>query len=157
MKTQIISLFAVLALAGASAGSISSGDAVLGIWKTYDAQGEVNCRLEIYKEGEKYFAKIVSLTEPNWPADDDQGMAGKPKNDRHNPNPELRNRPIIGLRFMHDFVYNAAKKMWTDGRIYDPECGKTYKCKMTLTSESKLQVRGYIGISLLGRTEVWTR
>jgi len=157
MKMLIASVLAVLVLAGADAGPTPSGDAILGIWKTYDANGKVNCQLEIYRENKKYCAKIVSLTEPNWPAGDDQGMAGKPKNDRYNPNPELRNRPIVGLRFMHDFVYIAAKSMWTNGRIYDPECGKTYKCKMTLTSANKLEVRGYIGISLLGRTEIWTR
>lgn len=157
MKILITSLLAVLVLAGAAAGPTPSGDAILGVWKTYNAQGKVDCQLEIYKEHDKYCAKIVSLTEPNWPAGDDQGMAGKPKNDRHNPNPELRNRPVVGLRFMHDFVYNAAKKTWTDGRIYDPECGKTYRCKMSLTPENKLEVRGYIGISLLGRTETWTR
>ena len=46
---------------------------------------------------------------------------------------------------------------WAKGTIYDPEDGKTYKCKMTLTDPKTLGVRGYIGISLIGRTTVWTR
>jgi uncharacterized protein (DUF2147 family) len=157
MEKLISSLLAVLVLAGATAGPIPSADAILGIWKTYDAHRKVDCGVEIYKQHDKYFAKIVSLTEPTWPAGDDQGMAGKPKNDRYNPNPDLRNRPILGMQFMHDFIYNAGKNIWADGRIYDPESGKTYKCKLTLTSTNRLEVRGYIGISLLGRTEVWTR
>lgn len=83
-------------------------------------------------------------------------MAGKPKNDRGNPDPNLRDRPIVGLQFMRDFVY-AGDKTWVDGKIYDPESGKTYKCKMTLVDDKHLEVRGFVGISLLGRTVVWTR
>ena len=157
MKKLIASWLGVLILAGASAGSFPAKDGIVGTWNTYDQQGTLESRVEIYKEKDKYFGKIVSLTEPTWPAADDQGMAGKPKNDRHNPNADLRSRRIIGMQIMHDFIYNAGKNVWEDGRIYDPESGKTYKCKLTLTSTNKLEVRGYIGISLLGRTEIWTR
>ena len=157
MKKLITSLLTVLVLASATAGPIPPGDGILGIWKTHDDQGKVDSHVEIYKEHDKYLAKIVSLTESNWPAGDDQGMAGKPKNDRKNPNPDLRSRPIVGMQIMHDCVYNAGKNIWVDGRIYDPESGKTYKCKLSLTSPKTLEVRGFIGISLLGRTETWTR
>ena len=68
--------------------------------------------------------------------------AAKPKGNRNNPKPELRARAIAGLEFMNDFAY-AGKNRWTDGKIYDPEVGKTYSCKMTLVSEKKLEVRGY--------------
>lgn len=157
MKKLITSLLGLWVLAGATAGSFPSGDGILGIWKTYDDRGKTDSSVEIYKEQDKYFAKIVSLTEPTWPAGDDQGMAGKPKNDRYNPNADLRSRPIIGMQIMHDFIYNPGKNIWEDGKIYDPGCGKTYKCKLTLTSPNRLEVRGYVGISLLGRTEIWTR
>jgi uncharacterized protein (DUF2147 family) len=157
MKRLMISLLALLVMARATAGSIASGDEILGIWKTYDNRGNLESSVEIYKEKDKYCAKIVSLTEPNWPAGDDQNMAGKAKSDRHNPNVDLRSRPIIGMQIMQDFIYNAGKKIWEGGRIYDPGNGKTYKCKFTLTSPNQLEVRGYIGISLLGRTEIWTR
>ena len=157
MKILITSVLGLLVFAGATGGASPSGDGILGIWKTYDARDKTGSGVEIYREKDKYFAKIVSLTEPNWPAGDDQGMAGKPKNDRYNPNADLRSRPIIGMQFMHDFIYNVGKNIWEDGRIYDPDCGKTYKGKMTLTSANRLEVRGYVGISLLGRTEIWTR
>ena len=157
LKTIFTVWFALLALAGAGAGQTPAADAILGDWQTFDDQGKLDSHVEIFKQQGKYFAKIVSLTEPSWPADDDQGMGGKPKNDRFNPRPELRGRPILGMQFMQDFVYNADKNIWEDGKIYDPACGKTYKCKLTLTSPHQLNVRGYIGISLLGRTEVWTR
>jgi hypothetical protein len=56
---------------------------------------------------------------------------------------------------MKNFGFNSKK--WVDGRIYDPDNGKTYKCKMTLKEGGILHVRGYIGISALGRTTIWTR
>jgi uncharacterized protein (DUF2147 family) len=96
------------------------------------------------------------LKEPNWPANDEKGMGGKPKNDRNNPKPELRGRQIVGMEFMHDFIYTG-KNRYADGKIYDPENGKTYSCKMRLVNEKKLEVRGYVGISLMGRTVEWTR
>ena len=73
-----------------------------------------------------------------------------------NPDPKLRSRPIVGLQFMNNFVY-AGRNVWDGGKIYDPESGKTYKCKMTLQSTNRLEVHGYVGVSLLGRTVVWTR
>jgi uncharacterized protein (DUF2147 family) len=55
-----------------------------------------------------------------------------------------------------DFVYDG-EGVWEDGDIYDPKSGKTYSCYMKLQSMDKLKVRGYIGISLIGRTTYWTR
>jgi len=67
----------------------------------------------------------------------------------------LRSRPILGLEILKDFVYEDGK--WTDGKIYDPKSGKTYSCNMTLKSNGDLNIRGYIGISLIGRTDVWKK
>lgn len=157
MRELITTMLGVLVLVGATADPLPAGDAILGIWKTCDDQGKVNSSVEIFKVKDKFLAKIVSLTEPTWPANDPQGMAGKPKNDRYNPDPNLRTRPVIGMQIMHDFNYHPGKEIWENGRIYDPACGKTYKCKLTLTAPNRLEVRGYVGISLLGRTEIWTR
>ncbi len=128
------------------------GDAILGVWHTTDDKSQV----EIFKREKQYCAKVISLKEPSWPSDDKAGMGGKPKNDRNNPDPKLRDRPIVGIEFMTGFVH-AGKNRWTDGKIYDPEVGKTYSCKMTLVTTNKLEVRGFVGISLLGRTVEWTR
>jgi uncharacterized protein (DUF2147 family) len=141
----------MLQIAAVGAG-IAPGDEVLGNWSTTDNKSQV----EVFKRNNHYFAKIISLKEPNWPKNDEFKMGGKPKNDRNNPNPDLRNRPIAGLEFMNDFAF-AGKNLWQDGKIYDPETGKTYKCKMTLTDAHHLEVRGYVGFSLLGRTVIWTR
>jgi uncharacterized protein (DUF2147 family) len=127
-------------------------DAIVGVWSTEENESKI----EIFKRGERYYGKIVALTEPVYPEDDKGGMAGKPKVDRKNPNPAFRNNPIIGLELMSGFKF-AGGTLWEDGMIYDPESGKTYRCKVTLESPNTLKVRGFIGISLLGRTTVWTR
>jgi uncharacterized protein (DUF2147 family) len=143
----------VLGLAArVQAQAVDQGDAVAGVWTTKGGDSEV----KIHRDGGKFFGEIISLKEPNWPADDVGGMAGKPKNDRNNPDQTLRNRPVVGIRLMENFIYEGRNK-WDGGRIYDPDCGKTYKCKMALVDTNQLEVHGYVGISLLGRTEVWTR
>ena len=154
MKTVLAFLLGTMVLArlAVAADPVKPGDEILGTWHTTDDKSIV----EVYKKKDAYFAKVVSLKEPNWPANDEKGMGGKPKNDRNNPKAELRSRAIAGLEFMNDFTY-AGKNKWTDGKIYDPEVGKTYSCKMTLVNPKKLEVRGYVGFSLLGRTVEWTR
>ena len=78
-------------------------------------------------------------------------MGGKPKNDRKNPDPALRSRAVAGIQMMEDFTYSGA--LVGGGRIYDPESGKTYKCKMWLTGTNRSsKVHGYVGFSLIGRT-----
>ena len=81
---------------------------------------------------------------------------GRPDTDENNPDPALRNRPLIGLQLFEGFDY-AGKGRWSRGTIYDPNSGKTYRCIVTYVDEVTLKVRGYIGVSLLGRTETWTR
>ncbi len=125
---------------------------ILGLWSTTDN----NSRVEIFKCGDNYCGKIVELKNPNYSANDKRGMAGQPKVDRNNPDPDLKTRPLLGLQVLEGFGYSG-ENVWKGGTIYDPDNGKTYKCKMTLTDPKRLEVRGYIGISWLGRTEVWTR
>ncbi|MDB6124611.1 MAG: hypothetical protein JWQ71_3604 [Pedosphaera sp.] len=151
-KRSAFLLIAMLLLKAVPLQAAQSGDDILGVWNTTDNKSQV----QIFKEKNKYCAKIISLKEPNWPADDKEGMGGKSKNDRGNPDLKLRNRPIVGMQFMNGFVSDG-KNQWVGGKIYDPEVGKTYKCKLTLVDTNHLEVRGYIGISLIGRTVVWTR
>ena len=120
-----------------------SADDVLGLWLTDDGKA----RIEIYKEQGKYNGKIVWLREPSNPD-------GTPKLDKENPDKELQKKPIIGLNLVKGFNYDDG--VWEDGEIYDPENGKTYACRMKLKGD-KLDVRGYIGVSMFGRTVVWTK
>ncbi len=81
---------------------------------------------------------------------------GKPKLDNKNPDTKKRQQPIVGMTILTNFIFDG-KDEWEDGKIYDPESGNTYSCNMELNGRNKLKVRGYIGLSLFGRTEVWTR
>lgn len=79
-----------------------------------------------------------------------------PKTDIHNPDASLQNRPLCGLTMLGGFVPDG-NGGWTSGWIYDPELGRTYKSVMHVGADGSLHVRGYIGIPMLGRTEIWTR
>ncbi|MGV8073240.1 MAG: DUF2147 domain-containing protein [Syntrophobacteraceae bacterium] len=130
----------------------SDADAILGLWNTMDREAQ----FEIYKCGEEYCGKISYLNEPNYPATAKDGVAGLPKTDCENPDPQLRNRPLLGLPLLKGFRYTDSNR-WEDGRIYNPEDGRQYRCKLRLDGENRLKVRGYLGFSLLGRTETWVR
>ncbi|HSN16883.1 MAG TPA: DUF2147 domain-containing protein [Gammaproteobacteria bacterium] len=128
------------------------GDAVLGQWLTADGKAKV----QVVKHGDQYDGNIVWLKEPLYTAQDKEGTPGQPKVDLKNPDKSLQARPIIGLPLIHGFKY-AGDGVWNEGQIYDPESGKLYSCKLTLMMDGRLKVRGYWGISLFGRTEIWTR
>jgi uncharacterized protein (DUF2147 family) len=127
-------------------------DRIIGLWDT----PEKDCKIEIFKCGDKYCGRVAWLKEPLYPADDEGGMAGKPIVDRENPSPGLRSRPLMGLQLMKGLTY-IGKNVWEKGTIYNPDNGRTYKCRMTLAGSNRLEVRGYIGIPLLGATSIWTR
>jgi len=152
MKRTSALLAAACLLLWAPPALAQDADAILGTW----LNGEGTAHVEIYKDGGKYFGKIVWLKIPEYPADDPKGMAGKTKIDRENPDPARRNDPVLGLRMLRDFRFDSPGH-WKDGRIYDPKNGKDYKSKMTLEKPDVLKVRGFIGISLIGRTDTWTK
>ena len=99
-----------------------------------------DAKIKIYKRGDKYFGNF-------------QWMA-TPRKDTKNPDQALQQRDILGLEFLSGFSYSNNE--YTGGKIYDPKSGKTYDCKMYLKN-GDLQVRGYIGLSIFGRTEVFER
>lgn len=120
--------------------------AIIGVWKT----GDGNAMVRIYKNGEKFQGKIVWLKEPNDPE------TGKPKLDKNHSEEANRTRPILGLVNIWGFSFKE-KNIWDEGNIYDPKNGNTYSCTMKLINTNTLEVRGFIGVSLIGRTDTWTR
>jgi uncharacterized protein (DUF2147 family) len=152
MKAWIIgsALLAVLLWTSFALGS--NGDAILGVWNTRDR----DTRFEIYKCGTQYCGKISYLREPNHSPANKEGLAGLPRLDTHNPDPRLRNRTLVGLPLLEGFRY-MGNNLWEGGKIYDPEDGRKYGCKIWLEGKSRLKLRGYLGISLFGRTETWVR
>ncbi|HUI34366.1 MAG TPA: DUF2147 domain-containing protein [Stellaceae bacterium] len=76
--------------------------------------------------------------------------------DLKDPDPARRNQPLCGLTFMWGFKPSDPGK-WEDGSVYDPDDGRTYHANMKLRDDGTLDLHGYIGISLIGRSEIWTR
>ena len=108
---------------------------------------------QIYDKGKHlndYPFKIVWLKEPNDPE------TGNPKVDKNNPDESMTSTPLRGYRILKDFEYTD-KNNWSEGTIYDPENGSTYSSTIKMKDDNTLDIRGYIGVSALGRTDVWKR
>jgi len=146
-------LFLLIAIFMLSAAAVWAADpkSVVGFWHTEGNKAKV----EIFPCGEKLCGKIVWLKDASI-TDPKEGTVGTPKLDNNNPVAELKRRPRLGILLMEGFL-PSGENSWDRGTIYDPENGKTYKCKMKMTSQQSLEVRGFIGFSMLGRTSVWTR
>lgn len=117
----------------------------LGVWWTKDQKAKV----ELFENGSNLEGKIIWLKEPD--------ENGKPKIDIHNPDEKLRSRPILNLVFLTGFKKSKGEDKWIDGAIYDAQSGKTYTAWIKMVDEKNMQLRGYVGISLFGRTEEWTK
>lgn len=141
MKKHLLSLVVLMLFATAA---WSQSLSPVGVWTNQDGKA----KFEIYPCGDKLCGKIISLKEPN--------KDGKPKVDENNPEKKLQNRPLQGLVFLKGFEYDGDNK-WDEGTIYDPESGKTYSCYMKMLDKEQLEVKGYIGFSLIGKSQNWTR
>ncbi|MCO5936138.1 DUF2147 domain-containing protein [Mucilaginibacter sp. RB4R14] len=139
-KAYLILLLAVCSVTA----SAQNPDAILGRWINPSGEGQV----QIFKKGNKYYGKLAWMKFPN-EAD------GKPKLDNQNTDKALQSRPKLGIELLKDFVFDG-DNAFENGNIYDPKNGKTYSCKMTLNGDN-LKIRGFIGIALLGRSEIWKR
>ncbi|HNZ08007.1 MAG TPA: DUF2147 domain-containing protein [Candidatus Cloacimonadota bacterium] len=121
-------------------------DDILGSWYN----GEKSSKIQIYKTtGGSYAGKIVWLKEPN----DAKGVA---KLDPKNPDKKLRGRALMNLVILTGLKSKGNDK-FDGGKIYDPKSGNTYSCKGELENINTLKLRGFVGVSLIGRTDTWTR
>jgi len=118
---------------------VSESVGVLGNWK--EPGGSV-IRVEPCETGICLWLIAISRTAPAY-------------TDINNPNPDLRRRPLCGLKIGSGFKPRDADHA-EGGTLYDPKSGKTYRGQMA-TAGGKLELRGYIGIPLFGRSETWTR
>lgn len=123
----------------------TTGDAVVGDWLTREGNGVVR----IERRGGRFDGTLVWLK-------DSLTKDGKPQLDTKNPDPALRTRRLQGLPLLVGFEFDG-KSGWNNGHIYDPKNGKDYSCEMHLDEQGNLAVRGFVGFSVLGRTETWTR
>ncbi|MFP3592481.1 DUF2147 domain-containing protein [Chryseobacterium sp. SIMBA_038] len=132
LLTLAFSLFGVLSFAQ-----------IEGKWKTIDDETkQAKSIVEIYKKGDQYYGKVSQLLiKPANPNCVDC------KDDR-------KNKPILGLEIIRGLKKDGDE--FTGGTITDPKTGKTYKCTITRKGD-QLNVRGYVGISLMGRTQTWQK
>lgn len=107
---------------------------------TYLTEKE-NAKVRITQQGDRFTGTIIWSITPG-------------ATDKNNPDEAERSKPIVGKVILRDFVYDG-DDVWDSGKIYDPESGKTYSCKITRLADGRLKVRGFIGVSLIGRTSYW--
>ena len=139
MKQLITLLFCITVITSMQSQS------VIGKWKTIDdVTGEAKSIVEVFSKSGKIYAKVVDILDPATKNNLCKQCSGDDKN-----------KPILGLTIIKGLSKDGSE--YNSGEILDPKNGKLYKCALTLESKDKLKVRGYIGFSLLGRTQYWHR
>lgn len=144
-----------LMMASVWAGDAPAQDAskIIGTWLTQKPEKNAKIKIEACPSNPSQFCgKIVWLQKPTY-AD------GSPKIDKNNKDENLRTRPLLNLENLIGFVESDTDS-WVDGTIYNPEDGNIYSCTITLVQEDDkeyLDVHGYIGITLFGKTQRWIR
>ena len=113
---------------------------IIGRWLTDPPDGII--QISLAADG-SYEGKIIGGDTPN-------------RTDSKNPDAARRSAPLLGQLILHQLKYDGHGH-WSGGSIYDPDSGHTYSCRLELLEPTKLKVRGFLGVSLLGRTQVWTR
>jgi uncharacterized protein (DUF2147 family) len=122
-----------------------NSQSIVGKWKTIDdATGEAKSIVEVFSKSGKIYAKVVEILDPANKNSVCKKCSGEDKN-----------KPILGLTIIKGLSKDGSE--YNSGEILDPNNGKSYKCALSLESKDKLKVRGYIGFSLLGRTQYWHR
>ncbi len=124
-----------------------AGNSPVGLWKTIDdATGKPSSLVRIVQDNDNYHAYIEKDLQD---ADASNLSCNKCQG-------SLKGKPIIGLPIMDGIKANG--DVYEGGQILDPETGEIYRCKLKLdASGNKLEVRGFIGVSLIGRTQIWMR
>ena len=143
LRKPILKMLLLLFAAVVGRQAQAQADRLEGVW----FNDKKDAKIQIYKAKDgKFYGKILWLKEPM--------KNGKLKVDEKNPKEPLQQQPLVGLVILKGFEKDGYT--YDDGTIYDPENGKTYDCIMTLKGKT-VSIRGYIGISWIGRTTVWER
>ncbi|HWR36781.1 MAG TPA: DUF2147 domain-containing protein [Clostridia bacterium] len=141
----LLSIVAALTLPILAQDKQAQLQAAIGLWQVIDDKtGKPNGQVETYLDKGKLYGKITALR----PSRTQDAKCDKCTG-------ELKDKPILGLVFLSGF--SPDNDGWSGGTVVDPENGKTYRGKIKAIGADKLQLRGYVGIPLLGRTETWVR
>jgi uncharacterized protein (DUF2147 family) len=145
---RLFGIFVLCALPAAISAAPITTDAPspVGFWRTVDDRThKPRGIIRIYEQAGAFFGKIVTSFDPS----ELKARCEKCTDDR-------KDAPVIGLVVMRGITKHGSE--YGGGEILDPETGYIYRCRFTMSSEgTKLFVRGYLGLSLLGRTQTWTR
>lgn len=131
----------------ASVAQAQTPSTVVGKWRTIDdGNGKPSSIVEVYLENNKLYGRVLQVLQSS------QG-----------PHPkcikcsgERKDQPVEGMVIMWDLTSKDGVQ-WDNGSILDPKNGTSYRCRVKLASPERLQVRGFVGISLFGRTQTWER
>lgn len=142
---QIKNILTIFIFSICSSAFAQNNSGIIGDWYNEEKDAIIN----IYEENNTFFGKIVWMKFPN----DENGNA---KTDPLNPDEKLRKRPRQGMVIMTNFQMND-DNVFEEGKIYDPKSGKTYDGNITLVNSNTLDLRGYVGHPIFGRTSTWSR
>lgn len=118
----------------------------VGVWQTIDDKtGQVRGTVKLYAEGDEVFGRIASSVNPKDATDVCDLCPG-----------DRKNKPILGLVILRRMKQTGSE--WGGGDILDPDTGFLYRCKFRMMENgAKMTLRGYLGVSLLGRSQIWIR
>jgi uncharacterized protein (DUF2147 family) len=143
MKKNMKNTFTTIALLLVT--NIFYSQSIVGKWKTIDDEsGKAKSIIEIYEKSGKIYGKVIDILE----------VAHKKELCQDCPGEDAK-KPIMGLNVIKGLSKDGDE--YNGGKILDPKNGKLYKCLIVLEEKDKLKVRGYIGFSLIGRTQYWYR
>ena len=133
----------------AAVGSVSAQGTPVGVWKTIDDKTKTEkAQIRITEAGGVYSAKIEKLLAADAKPD---SVCDKCSDDR-------KDKPIVGMEIMRGVKRSDSDNTWDGGTILDAAEGKVYKVRLqTADGGKKLEVRGYIGMPMMGRTQTWIR
>jgi uncharacterized protein (DUF2147 family) len=140
-----LALAIVFMLSGTAIAQVATP---VGLWQTVNERtGEVESLVRIIAINGRLEGKVEAVMSP--PAPSANPVCDECKG-------ELKNKPIVGMTILRGLRQDGEE--YTGGEILDPDNGKVYQCKIRLMDDgNKLEIRGFIGISLFGRTETWIR
>jgi uncharacterized protein (DUF2147 family) len=147
MLVLVLSIFAAPASPPRAAASdaVSPGDALIGEWWTENNEG----RIRFTRDKDGTYRGTTTCCVPATPTKD------HPARDLYNPNPKLRGRSTVGIVLIWKLTYEDGE--YNDGYVYNPRDGDTYRFEAKILDRNTLKIRGYMGIPLLGQSQIWKR
>jgi len=127
--------------------AVHNSDMVCGKWMS----SERNLIVQVYKEGESFKAKVI------WFLNTDKSKTMDEWTDKHNPDPSLRERKLIGMSILKNLSYEPKSNSWEEGKIYDAKNGREWDASARIDKDGTLKVTGYWHFKFIGRTMTFVR